>query len=173
MEVLKVIDISIKLVDYGFYMLDSLILNQQSIEAIYKIVESYHQKYLQKLGVKIPKLYDKNKKFVKDALALVYLAYDYPNTRIVTKNELTLFIRSFYPDFDDMQQARHLGAQKGWWIVAGGRDNIVLSLKPGEYQLYTLEQPYPSFKNDHRLSEIGDWEGIKAYYNYRCATCGS
>ena len=57
--------------------------------------------------------------------------------------------------------------------MAGGRDNIVLSLKSGEYQLYTLEQPYPSFKNNHRLSEITDWEEIKACYNYRCATCGS
>lgn len=154
-------------------MLDSLILNKQSIELIYKNVESYHKKYLQKVGVKIPKLYNSKKEFQKDALVLVYLAYDYPNTRIVTKNELTKFISLFYSDFNDMQQARHLGAQKGWWIVAGGRDNIVLSLKSGEYQLYTLEQPYPSFKNDHRLSEIDNWGEIKAFYNYRCATCGS
>jgi hypothetical protein len=153
-------------------MLDSLILNQQSIESIYRTIESYHSKYLKKLGVKIPRLKIKGE-FTRDALVLVYLAYNYPNTRVVTKNELTNFVRTFYPNTNDMQQARHLGAQKGWWIVAGGRDNIVLSLKSGEYQLYTLEQSYPSFKNDHRLSEIEDWGKIKEFYNYRCATCGS
>jgi len=57
--------------------------------------------------------------------------------------------------------------------LAGGRDNIVLSLKSGEYQLYTLEQPYPFFKNNHRLSEIEDWDEIKTFYSFRCATCGS
>lgn len=53
------------------------------------------------------------------------LTYDYPKTRKVSKEELTRFIRSHYPDTNDVQQARHLGAQAGWWIVAGGRDNIV------------------------------------------------
>ena len=154
-------------------MLDSLILNPQSIELIYKTVQSYHEKYLKKLGVNLPKLYNSKKEFTKDALVLIYLAYNYPETRKVTKNELTNFIRTFYPEINDVQQARHLGAQKGWWIVAGGRDNIVLSLKSGEYQLYTLEQAYPSFKNDHRHSEMEDWEEIKAFYGFRCATCGS
>ena len=154
-------------------MLDSLTLNPSSIELIYKNIESYHVKYLKKLGVKIPGLYNSNKEFTKDALVLVYLAYEYPKTRIVTKSELTNFIRTYYPNVTDVQQARHLGAQKGWWIVAGGRDNIVLSLKSGEYQLYTLEQSYPSFKNDHRLVEIDSWAEIKVHYNLRCATCGS
>lgn len=154
-------------------MLDSLILNRPSIQQIYETVESYHQKYLKVLGVKLPKLYDKNKNFTKDALTLVYLAYNYPDTRKVTKTELTNFIRTFYPEVNDVQQARHLGAQKGWWILAGGRDNIVLSLKSGEYQLYTLEQAYPSFKNDHRYTQTEDWEEIKLFYGNRCATCGS
>lgn len=154
-------------------MLDSLILNQKSIESIYETVKSYHEKYLKKVGVKLPKLYNSKKEFTKDALILVYLSYNYPNTRKVTKSELTNYIRTYYPEVNDVQQARHLGAQKGWWILAGGRDNIVLSLKSGEYQLYTLEQAYPSFKNDHRYSQTDDWEQIKLFYNYRCATCGS
>ena len=65
-----------------------------------------------------------------------------------------------------------MGAQKGWWIVAGGRDNIVLSIPPGFYQLYTLEQPYPAF-HGHRASNTADWGKIKEDYGYRCATCGS
>jgi len=154
-------------------MLDNLILNENSIEAIYKTLGEFHEKYLKQYGVKLPKLYSLHKKFTKDALVLVYLAYDYPKTRIVSKEELTRFIRSYYPNTNDVQQARHLGAQAGWWIVAGGRDNIVASLERGYYQLYTLEQPYPGFKKGHRISEIDTWEQIKEKYNFRCATCGS
>lgn len=153
-------------------MLDSLILNQKSIENIYRTISEFHEKYLKKFGVKLPKLYNNNK-FSKDALALVYLSYDYPKTRKVSKKELTKFIRSYYPDTNDVQQGRHLGAQSGWWIVAGGRDNIVLKLGKGEYQLYTLEQPYPNFTKGHRVSETDNWDIIKSKYNFRCATCGS
>src|SRR3989338_11469997 len=107
-------------------MLDSLTLNKKSIESIYKTISEFHKKYLKKFGVKLPELYDKNGNFTKNALVLVYLAYDYPKTRKVSKEELTKFVRSYYPNTNDVQQARHLGAQAGWWIVAGGRDNIVL-----------------------------------------------
>ena len=154
-------------------MLDNLILNKKSIESIYKTIRGFHGEYLKQFGVKLPKLYDSQGSFTRDALVLVYLAYDYPNTRKVSKEELTKFVRSYYPNTNDVQQARHLGAQAGWWIVAGGRDNIVLQIGRRSYQLYTLEQPYPGFKKGHRISETDDWKKIKEKYNYRCATCGS
>ncbi|MDD5731567.1 MAG: hypothetical protein PHU42_01630 [Patescibacteria group bacterium] len=154
-------------------MLDSLVLNKKSIESIYKTIGEYHKKYLNQFGVKLPKLYGSKHKFTKDALVLVYLAYDYPKTRKVSKEELTKFVRSYYPNTNDVQQARHLGAQAGWWIIAGGRDNIVLKVERGSYQLYTLEQPYPGFKKGHRIAETDNWDTIKEKYNYRCATCGS
>jgi len=154
-------------------MLDSLILNKKSVEAIYKTISEYHKKYLEKFGVKLPKLKDLKGNFTKDALVLVYLAYDYPKTRKVSKEELTKFIRSHYPNTNDVQQARHLGAQSGWWVVSGGRDNIVLKVERGSYQLYTLEEPYPGFQQGHRISNTDNWDKIKEEYNYRCATCGS
>lgn len=154
-------------------MLDSSILNKKSIENIYKTLQDFHRKYLKQCGVKLPKLYDSKHKFTKDALVLVYLAYDYPKTRKVSKGELTRFIRSYYPDTNDMQQARHLSAQSGWWIVSGGRDNIVLNIERGSYQLYTLEQPYPAFKKGHRITDTGNWQKLKEKYNFRCATCSS
>ena len=146
---------------------------KNDIEILYKLISQFYTKYLEPYGVKLPKLYDKNGHFTKDALVLCYLARGYPETKIVSKEELTKYIRTYYPDTNDVQQARHLGAQQGWWIVAGGRDNIVLNIKRGEYQLYTLEQPYPNFKKGHRLEDSEDFETIKANYNFRCATCGS
>ena len=91
---------------------------------------------------------------------MVYLSLGYPKTRAISKTELTQFIRNFYPDTNDVQQARHLGAQSGWWIVAGGRDNIVAKVKRGLYQLYTLERPHPDFKKGHRINNTDNWEEI-------------
>ncbi|XOB46495.1 MAG: hypothetical protein ACKKMV_03525 [Candidatus Nealsonbacteria bacterium] len=148
-------------------------LSKSEIIKQYRLIKEYHEKCLKKYGVVLPKLYDKNKKFTKNALVLVYLSFGYPKTRKVSKTEITQFVREFYPNVNDVQQPRHLGAQDGWWIVAGGRDNIVVNIKRGYYQLHTLEKPYPSFKKGHRLVDTSDWKKIKAMYSYRCATCGS
>ena len=40
-----------------------------------------------------------------------------------------------------------------------------MRIERGSYQLYTLEQPYPGFKQGHRISETDDWEKIKADRN--------
>lgn len=148
-------------------------LSPEEIKSQYSLIKKYHDKYLKKLKVKLPSLYRKDGKFTKNALVLAYLSIGYPKTKKVSKTEITRFIREHYPNINDVQQARHLGAQDGWWIVAGGRDNIVVKIKRGFYQLYTLEQPYPGFKKGHRRSDLGNWEEIKASYGYRCATCGS
>jgi hypothetical protein len=121
----------------------------------------------------LPKLRDKKGNFTKDALVLVYLAKDYPNTQPVTKTELTNFIRTFFPNTNDVQQARHLAAQKGWYINSGTRGNGKVKLKPGTYQLFSLEKPYPNFNQTKRVKIDIEWDGIKQKYDYRCATCGS
>jgi|SRR3989338_8252768 len=146
-------------------------LSDKEIGAQYNVIKDYHEKFLKRYGVQMPKLKSK-KGYVKDALILIYLSIGYPKTKKVSKTELTQFIRKFYPDTNDVQQARHLGAQKGWYIAAGGRDNVVVHLKRGEYQLYTLEQPYSGF-HGHRVSDDGNWNSLKKQYGYRCATCGS
>lgn len=148
-------------------------LNDKEIKEVYDKIRQYHERYLSKLGVKLPALYDKDGKFTKNALVLCYLAQNYPKTRRVSKIELTHFVRKYYPDVADVQQARHLGAQDGWWIVAGGRDNIVLKVGHGNYQLHSLQEPYPAFKKARRDTENLDWESLKAAYGYRCATCNS
>ncbi len=87
-------------------------MTDREIEDVYQIVKDYHEKYLNKHGVKLPKMKNADGTYVKDALVLVYLARFYPSTVSVMKGELTEFIRKFYPKINDVQQARHLGAQK-------------------------------------------------------------
>ena len=152
---------------------DNLILNEDSIISTYKKIKEYHKKHLKKLNVKLPKLYLKDSKFSINALVLCYLYYNYPNTRVVSKEELTKFVRTYYPNTNDVQQARHLGAQDGFWIIAGGRDNIVEQVPRGSYKLHTLEKAYPNFKKERRKTSINNWKEIKNKYHNRCATCGS
>ncbi len=146
-------------------------LSDDEIKNTYEMIRSYYDNYLKPYGVKLPKLTG-SAGYIKDALTLVYLAQGYPHTRNVSKSELTEFIRGFYPGVNDVQQARHLGEQKGWFIAAGGRDNRDVTLSRGEYQLVTLEKPYPAF-HGHKVEATADWESLKAEYGYRCVTCGS
>lgn len=71
-------------------------MNKKEIIETYKIISEMYEKYLKKHNVKSINLYDKNGNYTKDALVLIYLAKDYPNTKVVSKQELTDFIKQFY-----------------------------------------------------------------------------
>ncbi|MDW8417754.1 MAG: hypothetical protein RML92_09420, partial [Bacteroidia bacterium] len=154
-------------------------MGESAIQSIWDYLIRYHQTYLQKYGVHLPSLRKRNGTYTKDALTLVYLAQDYPQTKWVSKSELTEFIRRFYPETNDVQNARHLGMQKGFYIVSSRRGNFYPPDKPppkeSAYLLVTLEKPHPSFRPEKRTEEVSEieFEQIKKEYNYRCATCGS
>lgn len=150
-------------------------LTDEEILDLFGMISDYHSKYLEKHGVKLPNLKWRGN-YTKGALTLVYLAQGYPHTSVVTKDELTEFIRQYESKANDVQQARHLGAQKGWFILSGTRkDNVPGGISEGEYKLKTLEKPYPGFTAERRENSVGehDWEKIKKKYNSQCACCGS
>ena len=150
-------------------------LDDEQIMILYKKLEESWEKNLKKFGVSFPKL-KIGQEYTKDALVLIYL---YKNIqKSVSKEELTSFIKQYYPNINDVQQARHLGQQKGWFILSGTSGDIEAKekgIKPGEYMLRELETPYPNFTNLRRVYDGNDdsWKQIKKQYNYRCATCGS
>lgn len=149
-------------------------MSENEIKEIFKIIQEYYKKYLKNDEVKLINLQDKSGKFTKDALTLCYLAQNYPNTKAISKNDLTSFVRQFYPDTTDVQQARHLAKQKGYYIISGTRGDIGQKIKAGYYQLITLEKPYPSYKPNRRSGiESANFEELKKEYDYKCATCGS
>lgn len=51
-------------------------------------------------------------------------------------------------------------------------DDTHVTLEYGEYQLITLEKPYPAFKG-YRIDYTGKWENLKKQCDYSCATYGS
>ena len=152
-------------------------MTDSEIEEIYALIKEYHEKYLAGHGVKLPPLM-RGGQFSKAALVLTYLAQGYPNTAIVSKDELTEHIRHYYPRVKDVQQGRHLGAQNGFYIVSRRRkDNESLELKDGDgdYQLKSLTECYPGFTHERREFKAGEdyFEELKKHYEYKCATCGS
>ena len=150
-------------------------MTDTEIETIYQTISTYHQRYLLAYDIRLPSLRTNNGNYTKNALVLVYLSKNYPNTNIVTKDELTRFIKRYYPDTNDVQQARHLARQNGWYIISGRRGDISqIQIPDNCYKLISLEQTYPGF-NTHRVTNInGDfWTNLKRQYNNRCASCGS
>lgn len=145
-------------------------MDSKEIENIWKNIVSYHSKYLKEKGVKLPSLKDKNG-YTKSALVLIRLAKNYPDTDIVSKQELTSFIKSFYPDISDVQQGRHLSMQSGWYILSGTRGDK--NIPSGSYKLISLTEPYPPFAPARRCGYDGNFDEIKKKYNYRCACCGA
>ena len=118
-------------------------MNYKEILKIWDIIVDHHKKYLADKGVKLPKLKIKNN-YTKDALVLIMLAKDYPNTKIISKSELTLFIKQFYPDTNDVQQARHLSMQSGWNILSGTRGDSKVSWSH-RYCTFTCYNIFDSF----------------------------
>ena len=148
-------------------------MTKKQIEKQYNLIKKYWKKYLKDKEVELPKLYN-NGNYTKNALVLIKLSENYPNTKLISKTDLTSFMKKFYPNTVDVQQARHLGKQSGWAIGTGTRGDFPNENIPSNtYKLISLEYPHPDFNPDRRKGFTGDFEAIKAQYEYRCATCGS
>ena len=148
-------------------------MDANDIEKYYNQLSKLHRENdLESKGVTMPKLKNGNN-FTKDTLVLVYLFKNFG--QVVSKRELTEFMQKFYPEVNDVQQARHLAAQKGWYINSGTRGDKGGGLKAGDYILVSLSETYPSFKKSRRQSGLtsDSWEAIKEKYGHRCVTCGS
>lgn len=149
--------------------------SSEKIRGLYNEILDTHRKKLSEFDVKMPKLYSKGN-FTLNSLVLIYL-YDHIG-KVVSKQELTDYLRTMGFDINDVQQARHLAQQSGWYILSGTRGDYEcksLGIKSGEYMLKTIEEPYPSYKNLKRTESLNanSWTELKKIYNYRCATCGS
>jgi hypothetical protein len=149
-------------------------MKKDELIKLYESLKKEHENHkLESFGIKLPKLYGYDKQFTKDALTLVYLYSKFKKK--ITKEELTIFIKSFYPNVNDVQQARHLGMQKGWYILSGTRGNDSNYVKNGEYMLKSVSEPYPDYVANRRSNEVKSesWNDIKKSYSNRCVTCGS
>lgn len=149
---------------------------EKFINEKYNEIRNYWEKNLKSYGVKLSSLKNKNGFYTINALVLVYL---YVNLKTaVSKEELTAFIRNIGYDVIDVQQARHLAIQNGWYIISGQRGDVECvkyGVLPGQYMLVSVEKPYPQYTSKKRLEHLNDnsWEELKKHYNNRCVSCGS
>ena len=150
-------------------------INDVQMEKYYNEIKEKWEKNLKKFSVKMSNL-KSGSSYTINSLVLVYL-YSRIKEK-VSKQELTEFLKSMGIDSNDVQQARHLAQQSGWYILSGTRGDSEckeFNILPGEYMLKTIEEPYPSYKQLKRTESLnaGSWDELKKIYNYRCATCGS
>ena len=151
-------------------------INDAELLKYYNEISEYYEKYLKEYGVSLPKLKKNKNEYGIGTLVLIYLYVHFKEP--VSKKELKKFLLEYGIDSDDVQQARHLGQQKGWYIISGKRQDKECeeyNVKDGEYCLISLTEHYPNFTELKRMSDLTDdeWESIKQIYGYRCATCGS
>lgn len=151
-------------------------LSASDLKKNYLRVVSAYESSLKQFGVKLPKLYRDQDlaEFTIDSIVLCTLV-KYQGEG-VPKSALTQIVRHFYPDTNDVQQARHLGRQKGWNIASGRRGDTRAGLGADEYCLVNLTEPYPEFNgiNGPRSARGGaNFEELKSRFDFRCATCGS
>jgi len=145
------------------------------IEKSYDEIREKYETYLRDYGVRMLSLCTGNR-YTMSALVLVYF-YNHIG-EVVSKEELTTYLRDMGYPTNDVQSARHLAQQSGWYIISGQRGDVECkerNVGPGEYMLLTVEKPYPLYTKLKRDGDLkaNDWEELKARYGFRCATCGS
>ena len=148
-------------------------MEEKEIKQLYAELKNlYNKNALHQKGIKLPDL-KRGETYSKNALVLLYLFKNFRNP--VSKEDLTRFIKTFYPAVNDVQQARHLGAQSGWYILSGTRGDDKVILNQGEYMLYSVEETYPDFTEGRREVSLNtqSWDELKSAYDFRCVTCGS
>jgi hypothetical protein len=149
---------------------------EKFIQEKYDEIKISWEKNLKEYGVKLSSLKNSDGSYTINALVLVYLYVNFK--KVVSKEELTAFIRNMGYDVIDVQQARHLATQNGWYIISGQRGDVECSqygVSSGQYMLISIVEPYPQYKDKKRLEHLnaGSWEELKNHYNNRCVSCGS
>lgn len=149
-------------------------------DALYLELQKSHAEHLASLGVVLPEL-KRGDAYTRGGIVLCAL-YKYFR-KPVTKLELSRLISQFFNEqVSDVQQARHLGKQGGWYIISGTRgqsapSDLGFDLPPAAYCLVSITEPYPgraSRGQHHRegLQSI-DLDALRRAYDNRCASCGS
>lgn len=150
--------------------------SEKFIQEKYDEIKSKWESNLKDKGVKLSSLKKSNGSYTLNALVLIYL---YVNIRkSISKEEITAFLQNLGYPVIDMQQARHLSQQDGWYIISGQRGDSECrkyNVAAGEYMLITLDEPYPQFNSIRRAEYYSpqSWEDLKAHYGNRCVSCGS
>lgn len=149
---------------------------KEELKLLYNELVDAHRQYLEAYGVVLPKLLGK-KGYIRDAVILCIL-YKFIQ-EAVSKRDLTLMLASILNvESNDVQQARHLGRQKGWYILSGSRGDILpkgfnVDIGSSDYCLYSITMPYPTAILKHRVKSNMNFNELKSLYYNRCATCGS
>lgn len=153
-------------------------LTPEQIDSLYAELESEHAKHLKKHDVVLPPLRKGELTYNLRALQLVYL-YSLVG-QLVSKQDLSDFVRSYVGDAATDQQPRHL-KYGGWDVRLAGkaRDTWIdgNQVPNGFNGLAQILAPSPSHSKNQvkRLGRLaaGDWSELCDAFEGRCAVCGA
>lgn len=80
-------------------------LSDKQILKQYDLIKKYHSDHLKEFGVRMPNL-KREGKYTEKALALICLSSDYPDTKVVSKDDLADFIHKYRPDLKKRHSSR-------------------------------------------------------------------
>lgn len=129
-------------------------LSDKEIERTYEELRTAHARNLEIRGVSLLSLYSRTA-FTQSAVALVglYKMIGKP----VTKGELTTFVRVYVDGAEDLQEGRHLGSQRGWYVISSARkDHGTEGWKRDSYCLVSVADTLPGWVSPK--SKVQDWE---------------
>ena len=135
------------------------------LQSVYEELKKQHTNHLEQFEVKLPLNKPSEKYFV-----LCHL-FEHIG-EVISKAELTIYIRELFDNKNDVQAARMLSKQNGWHILSGQRGEG--GLGKGEYKLVGVKTPYPGYISARKIGlSVDSFEELKKEYDYRCATCGN
>ena len=128
--------------------------SKSELDKSYDNIANIHKKHLEKYRVKLP-----SKNSCKGIwLAMLYYYINEP----VHKDQISDAVRLILPNAGRDQQVRHL--KRDGWCIEGKR---------GYHTLVDIYNPSPEFKNEQMYLNAHDFNGIKEFFNFCCASCGS
>lgn len=144
-------------------------LTSEEIKNHYIQIKSLYEQHLKKYGIILPA------EGTNAAYQLIYLFHF--QGFALHKDMISNFVLSQNPSASGDQQIRHLGNQKGFYILSNGEYYQEEKVKRGWYCLINLIEPKPAWltRQNARTTIVNtdDWTTLKEVYHNCCATCGA
>ena len=145
-------------------------IDPEECEQLWKDIVEKHSNNLAQYSVKLPGV------GTCKQYQLIYL-YKFMNC-YVKKDVVSEFVAAYLPDAGKDQQVRHLAAD-GFCVL--NRNEKVINagetVPTGYNLLQTLDYPKPQFMKNlmkrQGVMNTSDFEDVKKFFGYRCASCGA
>lgn len=143
-----------------------LSVSQSNLMKSFKEIENDYGKFLEKIGIPLPK--SETTKWYQLSILKHFQCL------AIHKNDISILIANLTSTTATDQQVRHLKTQDGWFVLNRGDSYKNKYVPDGCHVLITTKSPIPNSTLQRRtVVAARDWEEILKKYHYACASCGT